>query len=175
MKAFAAGAVDYISKPISPAIVAARVRTHLALYDQNRELERKVMQRTQELRYTQMEIIRDLGRAAEFKDNETGLHVVRMSHYSRLIAEGRPHRGPGSVGAAIVDYDQLESRVMRAQIVEHMRQVLRQPLCFVVSRDDDREFRRGGGRGAHVGGVVRRLRWRALAPAALAARRPGCD
>jgi putative two-component system response regulator len=36
------GAVDYITKPISPPIVKARVRTHLALYDQNRELERMV-------------------------------------------------------------------------------------------------------------------------------------
>ena len=80
------GAVDYITKPISPAIVLARVRTHLALYDQTRELEKKVQERTAELKSTRMEIIQRLGRAAEYKDNETGLHVVRMSHYSRLIA-----------------------------------------------------------------------------------------
>src|SRR5574343_1563184 len=43
------GAVDYITKPISPPIVEARVRTHLALYDQSRELERMVQQRTMEL------------------------------------------------------------------------------------------------------------------------------
>jgi len=36
---------------------------------------------------TRLQIVRILGRAAEFKDNETGLHVVRMSHYARLIAE----------------------------------------------------------------------------------------
>lgn len=81
------GAVDYIVKPVNPAIVTARVRTHLALYDQNRELERKVRERTDELASTRLQIIRRLGRAAEFKDNETGLHVIRMSHYSRLIAE----------------------------------------------------------------------------------------
>ncbi len=81
------GAVDYIVKPISPAIVIARVQTHLALYDQNRELERKVRERTEELASTRLQIIRRLGRAAEFKDNETGLHVIRMSHYSRLIAK----------------------------------------------------------------------------------------
>jgi putative two-component system response regulator len=81
------GAVDYITKPISPAIVLARVHTHLALYDQNRELEKKVQDRTAELHETRLEIIRHLGRAAEFKDNETGLHVVRMSHFTRLIAE----------------------------------------------------------------------------------------
>ena len=80
------GAVDYITKPINPAIVLARVRTHLALFDQTRELEKKVLERTAELNSTRLEIIRRLGRAAEYKDNETGLHVIRMSHYSRLIA-----------------------------------------------------------------------------------------
>lgn len=81
------GAVDYITKPINPAITKARIRTHLALHDQNRELEHKVAARTKELQETRLAIIRQLGRAAEFKDNETGLHIIRMSHYARLIAE----------------------------------------------------------------------------------------
>ena len=80
------GAVDYITKPISPPIVRARVKTHLALYDQSRELERMVDQRTRELLTSRRQIIRRLGRAAEFKDNETGNHVIRMSYVSRLIA-----------------------------------------------------------------------------------------
>jgi putative two-component system response regulator len=82
----ALGAEDYITKPFSAPIVLARVRTHLALYDQTRELERKVDIRTRELQKTRLEIIKRLGRAAEFRDNETGHHVLRMSHYSRLIA-----------------------------------------------------------------------------------------
>jgi putative two-component system response regulator len=86
-RGLALGAVDYITKPISPAIVLARVHTHLNLYDQNLALERKVADRTRELRDTRYEVIRRLGRAAEFKDNETGMHVVRMSHFARLIAE----------------------------------------------------------------------------------------
>lgn len=81
------GAVDYITKPISPPIVSTRVKTHLALSNQNRLLEEKVKKRTEELHKTRLEIIRRLGRAAEFKDNETGMHVIRMSHYSRLLAE----------------------------------------------------------------------------------------
>ena len=81
------GAVDYITKPVSPQLVLARVHTHLALYDQSRVLEERVRERTRELQQTRLEIIRRLGRAAEFKDNETGLHVIRMSHYTRLIAE----------------------------------------------------------------------------------------
>lgn len=84
-KGFEAGAVDYITKPVSPPLVRARVRTHLALYDQNRELDRLVRARTAELHQTRLQIIRRLGRAAEFKDNETGNHIIRMSHYARLI------------------------------------------------------------------------------------------
>jgi putative two-component system response regulator len=84
---FALGAVDYITKPVSPPIVKARVKTHLALYDQNRELERMVRERTAELHHTRMEIIKRLGRAGEFRDNETGMHVIRVAHYCRLLGQ----------------------------------------------------------------------------------------
>lgn len=88
-RGFALGAEDYITKPIKPEVVLARVKTHLALYDQQRQLEYKVKERTQQLDDTRLQIIQRLGRAAEYKDNETGLHVIRMSHYSRLIAEAQ--------------------------------------------------------------------------------------
>lgn len=68
------GAVDYIGKPYNPGIVKARVRTHLSLVQ------------AQELRDTRLQIVQRLGTAAEFKDNETGLHVIRMSHYARTLA-----------------------------------------------------------------------------------------
>jgi len=84
---FDLGAVDYITKPVSPTLVMARVRTHLAMHDHNRDLEEKINIRTSELNNSRKEIIQRLGRAAEFKDNETGLHVIRMSHYSALIAK----------------------------------------------------------------------------------------
>ena len=70
---FAVGAVDYIAKPLSRAIVKARVSTHLSLV------------RVDELEKTRLQIIQRLGRAAEYRDNETGLHVIRMSHFSRLL------------------------------------------------------------------------------------------
>src|SRR5262245_16263694 len=47
---FALGAVDYITKPVSPPIVKARVKTHLALHDQNREMERMVREQQDEVR-----------------------------------------------------------------------------------------------------------------------------
>lgn len=70
---FEIGAVDYLTKPVSPPIVLARVRTHLTLVG------------IEELNATRLQIIRRLGRAAEYRDNETGLHVIRMSHYARLL------------------------------------------------------------------------------------------
>ena len=73
-KGFELGAVDYITKPISPAVVRARVKTHLSLVQ------------AQELKQTRLQMIQRLGRAAEYKDNETGLHVMRMSHYAQVIA-----------------------------------------------------------------------------------------
>ena len=71
---FDVGAVDYLTKPVSPPVVRARVRTHLSLV------------RMEELRETRLQIVQRLGRAAEYKDNETGLHVIRMSHFSQLLA-----------------------------------------------------------------------------------------
>jgi putative two-component system response regulator len=71
---FEAGAVDFISKPVSPAVVKARVKLHLSLV------------RMEELRASRLAIVQRLGLAAEYKDNETGLHVIRMSHYARLLA-----------------------------------------------------------------------------------------
>ncbi len=69
-----AGAVDYISKPVHAAVVRARIKTHMALI------------KTDILRQTRLQTIEILGRAAEYKDNETGLHVIRMSRYSQLLA-----------------------------------------------------------------------------------------
>jgi len=73
LEGFEAGAVDYITKPISPPIVRARVRNHLSLV------------RMEALRASRLEIVQRLGLAAEYKDNETGLHVIRMSHFARLL------------------------------------------------------------------------------------------
>jgi len=84
-RGFGVGAVDYITKPVSPPIVLARVRAQLALYDQSRELAALVRERTEQLRSTRLQIIQTLGRAAEYKDEDTGLHVVRMSFYSKII------------------------------------------------------------------------------------------
>ena len=84
---FALGAVDYITKPISPLVTKARVRTHLALNNQKKELEKSVKEKTKELYETRLEIIRKLSMAAEFKDYATGKHIERVSRFSYVIGK----------------------------------------------------------------------------------------
>ena len=80
------GAVDYLHKPCHPAIVLQRVRNQLRLHNQTLALSDLVRERTRELEDTRVEILRRLGRAAEYRDNETGMHVMRMSLCCQRLA-----------------------------------------------------------------------------------------
>ncbi|TCO83687.1 putative two-component system response regulator [Plasticicumulans lactativorans] len=87
------GAVDYITKPISPPIVLARVRNHLLLKraadflrNQNALLEQEVARRTEEIARVQDTTILAMGSLAETRDNETGNHIRRTQHYVRALA-----------------------------------------------------------------------------------------
>lgn len=87
------GAVDYITKPISPPILRARVHTNMSikaaadvLRNQNQSLEREVARRLAELRDVQDVTILTLASLAETRDNETGNHIVRTQHYVRALA-----------------------------------------------------------------------------------------
>lgn len=89
----AAGAKDFIRKPFDRTEVALRVRNimesrflHKALKYQNQELEERVNERTQQLYEAQSKVIECLGKAAEYRDNETGMHVVRMSQSCSIVA-----------------------------------------------------------------------------------------
>ncbi len=88
------GAVDYISKPFVPAIVLARVRTHLELKQardrlsaQNDWLEREVARRMKENLLIQDLSVRALACLAEARDNETGHHIVRTQFYVEILAK----------------------------------------------------------------------------------------
>jgi putative two-component system response regulator len=94
MQGFELGAVDYVTKPISPPVLLARVRTHvalrrarLALARQNRSLEQMVAARTGELALTQDATILALASLAAARDHETGAHIRRTQHYVRRLAE----------------------------------------------------------------------------------------
>jgi putative two-component system response regulator len=101
---FASGAVDYITKPVSPLIVQARVRTHIALHRATRELagrnqslEEIVAQRTEELARTQDLTVQALASLVEKRDNETSGHVVRTQRYVQSLGDeliGDPRYGP---------------------------------------------------------------------------------
>lgn len=85
-RGFDVGAVDYITKPVQPAIVRARVQTHLALADQRRTCEMKVHQRTAELEASQHAAIQMLGQAGHYNDEDTGVHIWRMAAYAAALA-----------------------------------------------------------------------------------------
>jgi putative two-component system response regulator len=88
------GATDFLNKPVDPAELAPRVFNVLtvkAYQDQllryNQNLESAVRERTRQLEQAYREIGLVLARAAEYRDNDTGLHVVRVGRYARLIGE----------------------------------------------------------------------------------------
>ena len=87
------GAVDYITKPISPPIVKERVKNHLLLKlaherleNQNILLEEKVAERTKELALTQDVTIFSMAVVAEYRDPETGGHIKRTQNYIKALA-----------------------------------------------------------------------------------------
>lgn len=88
------GAVDYITKPISPAIVMARIKTQLTLKaahdflkDKNLYLEEQVSMRTQEVAAIQDVTIMVLASLAETRDTDTGNHILRTQNYVKALAE----------------------------------------------------------------------------------------
>ena len=81
------GAVDYITKPFSPALVKARVRNQLELKRYRDHLEDLVRERTRQLVLTQDVTIQSMGTLAEYRDPETGGHIRRTQHYVRILAE----------------------------------------------------------------------------------------
>lgn len=88
------GAVDYITKPISPSIVLARVKTHLYvkatqdfLKDKNAFLEEEVARRTREITVIQDVTMLVLTSLAETRDSETGNHIRRTQDYIKVLTE----------------------------------------------------------------------------------------
>jgi two-component system response regulator RpfG len=88
-----AGITDFLTKPVDARECLARCRNlltlrrqQLALEDRRRLLEHMVEDATREVREREKETLLRLARAGEFRDEETGFHLIRMSRYSRLIA-----------------------------------------------------------------------------------------
>lgn len=80
------GAVDYITKPINPELVRARVHNHLELKRHQDQLEELVAERTRRLALTQAVTIESLATLAEYRDPETGGHIKRTQNYVKALA-----------------------------------------------------------------------------------------
>ena len=92
VRALQGGARDYVTKPFDRFELAMRVRNllemrlaHKCLQKQNILLEERVLERTLQLQDSRLQVVRRLGRAAEYRDNETGMHILRMSKISALL------------------------------------------------------------------------------------------
>lgn len=93
LRALASGAKDFISKPFDRNELLMRVQNlldaqlaHQMLHDQKSVLEQLVQLRTEELQHTRLQVVQRLGRAAEYRDEETGNHILRMSHMCAELA-----------------------------------------------------------------------------------------
>lgn len=94
LRALDAGARDFISKPFDRNELLMRVRNlldaqlaHRVLYNQKDVFEQMVRERTRELHHTRLQVVQRLGMAAEYRDEETGCHILRMSHMCALLAK----------------------------------------------------------------------------------------
>jgi len=91
---FKLGAVDYIVKPLTPSLLLARVKTHLALKsaqdslkDRNSYLESEISRRIEEINILQEVAITAMASLAETRDNETSSHIQRTSLYVKELAQ----------------------------------------------------------------------------------------
>lgn len=92
-KALELGVSDFLAKPVDPSEVRVRFanllalrRSHLQLRDRNRWLAEEIRKATGTVIEREQELVLRLSKAAEFRDPETGAHIVRMARYSELIA-----------------------------------------------------------------------------------------
>ena len=88
------GATDFLRKPIDPIECRVRCRNLLKIREQQhlvvdraQVLETKILEATRDIQKREQDALWTLARAAEYRDQETGNHIIRIAKYSRLIAE----------------------------------------------------------------------------------------
>jgi putative two-component system response regulator len=136
-KGLALGAVDYITKPIKPELVRARVRNHLELKRYQDRLEELVRLKTREVQLTQAVMIESLATLAEYRDPETGGHIKRTQNYVKALAVHlRDHpRFRGLLDDATIDLLYLS-----APLHDVGKVGVRDHILLKAGRLDDAEF-----------------------------------
>lgn len=109
------GAVDYITKPVTPGIVRARVATHLQLKasadflrDKSDYLAAEVDRRIEQIQAIQDVTIQAMASLAETRDNETGNHICRTQHYVRVLAN------------CLREHPRFASYLMQKDVIENL-------------------------------------------------------
>ena len=98
---FDLGAADYITKPISPPIVLARVKAQLQLKaatdylrDKSEYLELEVKRRTRDIQKLQDVTIEAMASLAVMRDNPCGRHLARIERYMSCLAAALARQQP---------------------------------------------------------------------------------
>jgi two-component system response regulator RpfG len=131
-----AGITDFLTKPVDARECLARCRNlltlrrqQLALEDRRRLLEHMVEDATREVREREKETLLRLARAGEFRDEETGYHLIRMSRYSRLIAS--------AIG---LEHDEAETIELAAPLHDIGKIGIPDQILLKAARLDDGEW-----------------------------------
>ena len=104
LEGFNSGGIDYLTKPFDIDEVEIRIKTHLELYFERQarqKHEAQLIVANEDLKKTNLEVIERLAKASEYRDDQTGMHVKRMSHFSKAL--GRAH-GLGSEDCDMLFY-----------------------------------------------------------------------
>jgi putative two-component system response regulator len=136
-KGLALGAVDYITKPINPGLVRARVRNHLELKRHRDHLEHLVRMKTREVRLTQAVMIESLATLAEYRDPETGGHIKRTQNYVKALAvklKGHPRFRD------LLDEETIELLYLSAPLHDMGKVGVRDHILLKPGRLEDAEF-----------------------------------
>jgi len=93
-RALEAGATDFLAKPVDAQEFLVRMRNmlrlrsaYLSVTRRAESLAAEVANATEQVRANERDTLFALARAAEYRDPETGAHVIRMAHFARLISE----------------------------------------------------------------------------------------
>ena len=136
-KGLALGAVDYITKPINPELVRARVRNHLELKRHRDRLEELVRLKTREVQLTQAVMIESLATLAEYRDPETGGHIKRTQNYVKALAV---HLKNHARFRETLDEEAIELLYLSAPLHDVGKVGVRDHILLKAGRLDEAEF-----------------------------------